>query len=117
MKIGELSDRTGVSARLLRYYEAQNLLGVARAENGYRDYPQSAVNRVLQIRELLESGFTTEIIRDILPCLDHTAKVGLKRLRPEVRQQLTAVRDRFEARIRCMERNRDAISAYLESVD
>lgn len=38
MLIGELSRRTGVSARSLRYYEAQGLLSAGRGANGYRDY-------------------------------------------------------------------------------
>ena len=116
MKIGELSKRTTVPARLLRYYEEQDLLTSARNDNGYRDYPASAVNRVVQIRGLLEAGFPTEIIRDILPCLDHTPNIHLKTLRPEVRQRLEEVKNRLDARIGCLARNRDAISAYLEAV-
>ena len=37
MRIRELSERTGVSARLLRYCEEQGLLSPRRQENGYRD--------------------------------------------------------------------------------
>ena len=38
MLIGELSCRTGVPARLLRYYEEQDLLHPERDSNGYRRY-------------------------------------------------------------------------------
>ncbi|MCX5095152.1 MerR family DNA-binding transcriptional regulator [Streptomyces sp. NBC_00365] len=34
MRIGELSRRTGVPTRILRYYEEQGLLGPERAPNG-----------------------------------------------------------------------------------
>ncbi|MFD5575536.1 MerR family DNA-binding transcriptional regulator, partial [Streptomyces cadmiisoli] len=46
MLIGELSRRTGVSSRLLRYYEAQGLLDAERGPNGYRDYTADSVAAV-----------------------------------------------------------------------
>ncbi|MFB7509712.1 MerR family transcriptional regulator, partial [Streptomyces broussonetiae] len=69
MRIGELARRTGVPTRLLRYYEEQDLLHPERTENGYRSYPESAVADVQQIRGLLDSGLTTEMIRAIVPYL------------------------------------------------
>ena len=50
MRIGELSRRTGTATRLLRYYEEQGLLTPQREENGYREYGEHLVDRVLQIR-------------------------------------------------------------------
>src|SRR2546423_14992228 len=70
MRIGELSRRTGVPARLLRYYEEQDLLHPERDGSGYRTYREADAGRVTQIRGLLEAGLTTEIIRRILPFLD-----------------------------------------------
>ena len=52
MRIGELSRRTGVSVRLLRYYEDQGLLAPARLPSGYRDYDGGAVEQVQLIRVL-----------------------------------------------------------------
>ncbi|MEW2575956.1 MerR family transcriptional regulator [Streptomyces syringium] len=68
MRIGELSRRTGVSPRLLRYYEGQGLLVSERDSNDYRRYGPDAVERVTRVRELLAGGLTTEAIRDLLPC-------------------------------------------------
>ncbi|QLE73598.1 MerR family transcriptional regulator [Streptomyces rectiverticillatus] len=68
MRIGELSRRTGVSPRLLRYYEEQGLLRSERDTNGYRTYRPDAAERVGRIRELLGVGMTTETIRTLLPC-------------------------------------------------
>jgi hypothetical protein len=50
-----------VPTRLLRYYEKQGLLHASRDGNVYRVYGEPAFKRVLMIRELLESGFTTEL--------------------------------------------------------
>ncbi|MGI5348174.1 MerR family transcriptional regulator [Streptomyces sp. CA-250714] len=68
MLIGELSRRTGVSSRMLRYYEAQGLLAAGRGPNGYRDYGEDALVTVAQIRALLRAGLSTEVIRTVLPC-------------------------------------------------
>ena len=43
MIIGELSARSGVSPRSLRYYEQQGLLASTRGDNGYRHYDDEAV--------------------------------------------------------------------------
>ena len=60
MKIGILAELTGVSARMLRHYEDQGLLHPERLGNGYRDYPEASVMRVLQIRDLLTAGLSTQ---------------------------------------------------------
>ncbi|NEE01526.1 MerR family transcriptional regulator [Phytoactinopolyspora halotolerans] len=70
MRIGELSRRTGVSVRLLRYYEEQNLLSPHRQPSGYREYTGSDVDVVRRIRTLLAAGLTTSTIAEVLPCLD-----------------------------------------------
>ncbi|MFE0106443.1 MerR family transcriptional regulator [Streptomyces sp. NPDC059009] len=68
MRIGDLSRRTGVSPRLLRYYEEQDLLHPERSGNGYRVFGEDLISRVLQIRELLDAGLSTRVIRIVLPC-------------------------------------------------
>ncbi|MEW1847005.1 MerR family transcriptional regulator [Nonomuraea angiospora] len=118
MRIGELSRLTGVPTRMLRYYEEQDLLHPERADNGYRHYPESAVYRVQQIRGLLDSGLTTEIIRRILPFLNKPDEIHLhpQCLTSELADLLEAEADRIQQRIECLSRNRDAIHAYLAAV-
>ncbi|MEU1819766.1 MerR family transcriptional regulator [Streptomyces roseifaciens] len=69
MRIGELSRRTGVHERLLRYYEAQGLLHPDRLPSGYREYAEGDVAAVRRIRSLLAAGLNTATIAAILPCL------------------------------------------------
>jgi DNA-binding transcriptional MerR regulator len=68
MKIGELSRRTGISVRMLRYYESEGLLAPVRTEGGYRDYALSDVDTVERIRLLGSAGMTLPTIREFLPC-------------------------------------------------
>ncbi|WP_327092735.1 MerR family transcriptional regulator [Nonomuraea sp. NBC_01738] len=118
MKIGQLSQHTGVPTRMLRYYEEQGLLCAERDANGYRRYDQGAVHRVTQIRGLLDSGLTTEIIAKLLPYLDGPGQIHLhpQCLTPELAAMLRAEAARLGARIDCLSRNRDALLAYLDAV-
>ncbi|MET8143507.1 MerR family transcriptional regulator [Sphaerisporangium sp. NPDC005288] len=69
MRIGELARRAGVSTRALRYYEQQGLLAARRATNGYREYDESDLKLVTEIRSLLTVGFTLEDARPFVECL------------------------------------------------
>jgi DNA-binding transcriptional MerR regulator len=53
MRIGELSERTGVSTSRIRFYEKHSVLPKAtRNANGYRTYPDAAA----KILELIDAG-------------------------------------------------------------
>jgi DNA-binding transcriptional MerR regulator len=69
MFIGELSRRTGVSTRSLRYYEQQGLLRPQRRSSGYREFDESDVATVRRVRILLAAGLNTDLIREVLPCM------------------------------------------------
>ncbi|MFI6324493.1 MerR family transcriptional regulator [Nonomuraea sp. NPDC050556] len=69
MRIGELARRAGVSARSLRYYEEHGLISARRGSNGYREYDESDVKLVEQIRELIAIGFTLDDTRPFVACL------------------------------------------------
>jgi DNA-binding transcriptional MerR regulator len=119
MLIGELAQRTGVSRRLLRYYEGLGLIASSRATNGYRDYDDPTVDRVHQIRGLLDAGLSTRVIKQLLPCLTrprdilHFVDFGLT---PEILDRLERERRRMDERIALLTRNRDAITDYLARV-
>ena len=68
MRISELSRRTGVSVRSLRYYEQKHLLCARRLENGYRDLDEKTVERVQTIQMYLSLCLTTEQSEEILHC-------------------------------------------------
>ena len=70
MRISEVSRRTGVSIRSLRYYEQKRLLCARRLPNGYRDLDEEAVERVRTIQMYLGLGLTTEQIEEILACTE-----------------------------------------------
>jgi MerR family copper efflux transcriptional regulator len=67
MQIGEASRATGVSAKMIRHYEAIGLIPEAgRRDSNYRDYGASDVHRLGFIRRARDLGFSIEQIRDLL---------------------------------------------------
>ncbi|MGA4846485.1 MerR family transcriptional regulator [Streptomyces sp. G5(2025)] len=116
MRIGELSERTRTSRRLLRYYEEQGLIVSQRSANGYRQYDERLVDRVMQIRGLLDAGLPTRIIKQILPCLDKPRAIHFPDATPEMLAALELERDRMTERIDCLTRNRDAVASYIDVV-
>jgi DNA-binding transcriptional MerR regulator len=116
MRIGELAERTGASRRLLRYYEEQRLITPSRAPNGYREFGESHVHVVLQVKGLLDAGLPTRIIRQLLPCLDQSQTIYVPEVTPEMIVTLQCERARLSERIACLTRNRDAIADYLDMV-
>ena len=104
MLIGELADRTGVSARALRHYEEQELLIPVRDSNSYRHYDESAVGIVQQIQTMVAAGLGTEMIRRYLDCArtdDHHTTLDMC-------PDLSAELDRIAARL---DRQQAAVAA------
>ncbi|MFC8420485.1 MerR family transcriptional regulator [Streptomyces sp. NPDC057236] len=113
MKIGEASRVSGVSARSLRHYEAEGLIVPGRSSNGFRDYCQSTVDRVLVIRSLLESGLPVRLIREVLPHLTDGSDTGADVVCVEFLHEVQSYRDRLAARIAVLSDQQAALDAYL----
>ncbi|GIF69438.1 MerR family transcriptional regulator [Asanoa ishikariensis] len=69
MRIGELSARTGASARSIRYYEQQGLLTAVRTSSGQRVFPEAAVERIRLIQRLFDAGLNSKRMYELLPCM------------------------------------------------
>ncbi len=67
MNIGEAARLSGVSAKMVRHYEALGLLPtVARTEGGYRQYADSEVHSLRFIKRARELGFSIDEITQLL---------------------------------------------------
>jgi MerR family copper efflux transcriptional regulator len=67
VQIGEAAAATGVSAKMIRHYEAIGLVPPpGRRDSNYRDYAPEDVHRLGFIRRARDLGFSIEEIRGLL---------------------------------------------------
>jgi DNA-binding transcriptional MerR regulator len=112
MKISEVAARTGVAARLIRYYEQQGLLAPSRQANGYRSYREEDVERVARVAGLVQAGLPTRLVKVLMEAEDACAR-GNPTCSLEVARQLARELEAIEERIACLSRSRDTIREYL----
>ncbi len=106
---GELARLSGVSPDTLRHYERKGILRPNRAANGYRQYPESAVERVRLVQRALGLGFSLDELAKIFgerdrggaPCQEVRALAGRKLEQARVRlAELETLCSRLEALVR-----------------
>lgn len=67
MNIGEAAAESGVSAKMIRYYEQSGLIPPAsRAESGYRTYTTQDVHMLRFVRRSRDLGFPIDAIGGLL---------------------------------------------------
>lgn len=66
LKIGELAQRTGLNPSKIRFFEKEGVFSAGqRQANGYRAYPETAVEQLNQLIQAQEIGFTLKELRAI----------------------------------------------------
>jgi MerR family copper efflux transcriptional regulator len=66
MNIGTASERSGLPAKTIRYYEDIGLVLPDRSDNGYRDYSAADVHRLRFLQRARGLGFSVEECRQLL---------------------------------------------------
>lgn len=65
--IGEAAGRSGVSAKMIRYYEQTGLLRAAsRKSNGYRKYSDADIQLLILVHHARSLGFSIEEVHTLL---------------------------------------------------
>ncbi|MBY0176128.1 MerR family transcriptional regulator [Curtobacterium herbarum] len=111
MHIGEVAERTGLSIKTIRDYDAVGVLHPSgRTDGGFRLYSEDDVARLLMVRRMKPLGFSlgeAAILVDAVRMLDEA--------NPDI--DVTAVRSRVAAFIRDAETRRERLDEQLGMVD
>ncbi|WP_407732146.1 MerR family transcriptional regulator [Pseudocitrobacter faecalis] len=95
MQIGKLAAMTGVSIRMLRYYESIGLLHPSRTEAGYRRFTMEDIDVVKHIITLNRAGFTLPAVLGLLNCV-RSGTAPCDTLKIKIREQLTQIEHQVE---------------------
>ena len=105
MNIGEAAEASGVSAKMVRYYESIGLLPkAARTAAGYRDYDDKDVHRLRFVRRARDFGFAMDEITELLALWQDR-----KRSSKDVKQIATKHVAELDAKIRHLTELRDTL--------
>lgn len=115
MRIGELSRRTGVSERSLRYYETQGLLTAERTPGGHREYAEGAVDRVVRIQKLYAAGLCSSKIAQLLPCMRDADGGPAATASERLITDLAAERERIDRLIQDLLHTRDVLDEVISA--
>jgi MerR family redox-sensitive transcriptional activator SoxR len=109
LTIGALSERAGVAASALRFYEAEGLIHATRTAGGQRRYARDTLRRVSFIRVAQQVGLRLEEIRVALESLpeNRTPTAG------DWERLSTSWRPRLDAQIALLERLRDRLGGCI----
>ena len=98
MNIGEAARASGVSAKMIRYYEETGLIPPAgRTGSGYRTYGPKEVQVLRFVRRARDLGFPMEKVADLLALWRDRSRASA-----DVRQLAEAQVEALESRIREM---------------
>ena len=105
MNIGQASEASGVSQRMIRHYEAIGLIPApARRESGYRDYAEADVHRLRFIANARDLGFDTNEISELLALWNDGQRASA-----EVKKLALARADALQAKARKLEAMRKVL--------
>lgn len=109
MNIGEASRASGVSAKMIRYYESIDLVPPAdRNGVGYRFYTDTDVQRLRFVRRARDLGFSLPEIEDLLGLWSDRSRKSA-----DVKRLALAHIGELEQRIRDMQQMADTLQSLI----
>ena len=102
---GRLARATQIGAEAIRFYEREGLLPATRSSNGYRLFPEDAVQRLNFIQRAKKLGFNLKETKELLSLHDNP-----RASRAEVKALTESKLVEIEKRLADLQRMRDVLA-------
>jgi DNA-binding transcriptional MerR regulator len=118
MQIGEVSERTSLSLRTIRYYEEVDLVPPsARTQGGFRLYTESDVERLSLVKRMKPLEFSLDEMRDLLGVLDALSEPALSASsRKGLLDRLSLYREIADSRIERLRAQLDSAEGFASDL-
>ena len=110
MNIKDVSDRTGLPAKTIRYYEDINLITPARRDNGYRDFSDTDCHKLAFLSRARRLGFSIEDCRELLGLYEDESRAS-----GDVRRIAAQHLDQIDARLAELRELRDTLHRLVSA--
>lgn len=110
MNISDVSDRTGLPTKTIRYYEEIGLIHPARRDNGYRDFSETDCHKLAFLSRSRTLGFSIEDCRALLSLYEDEGRASA-----DVRQIAAQHLDRIDARLAELRELRDTLARLVSA--
>ena len=94
MNIGDVSNKSGLPAKTIRYYEDIGLVKPLRSENGYRMFRESDAHKLGFLGRARALGFTIEDCRNLLSLYEDKERTSAE-VKHMAKQQLVQIDEKI----------------------
>lgn len=109
LTIGELSERSGIAASAIRFYEGRGLVSSRRTPGNQRRYPRVTLRRLAFVRTAQQVGLSLDEIEEALSTLPQ----GRTPTKADWTRLSRRWRPRLDAQIQQLERLRDTLDSCI----
>ena len=110
MNIGEISERSGLPAKTIRYYEDIGLITPARSENGYRLFGAQDLHKLTFLARARALGFSIEDCRTLMALYEDDTRASA-----DVKQVAIQHLHRIEEKIEQLQSMRQTLSHLVST--
>ncbi|MGI9370803.1 MAG: Cu(I)-responsive transcriptional regulator [Ruegeria sp.] len=110
MNIGDVSTRTGLPSKTIRYYEDIDLIKPLRDDNGYRRFREQDVHKLNFLGRARALGFTIEDCRTLLALYEDETRASA-----DVKRVARGHLSQIEAKIADLNAMRDTLGHLIDA--